>query len=168
MFPSQLRSLTYLTTRTLDTKTPVLGRPATRLRTGCKENRGDWPGGPTSLPRVLASNALGGPILDNTRQGTKVNAVRMESHKHSLGFALSRNFVLDKCLAMLARVTMASPAVERRMPPKTNLELFGPVAIAYLMDGPKPQPALNEKFPISVLQLKAMSRSSVGTLPRLR
>jgi hypothetical protein len=42
------------------------------------------------------------------------------------------------------------------MPYKTNLELFGPVALAYVMDGPKPQTALDGHVPISVLeQLKA-------------
>jgi hypothetical protein len=38
------------------------------------------------------------------------------------------------------------------MPYKTNLELFGPVALAYLMDGPKPQTALDDHVPISVLE----------------
>jgi hemoglobin len=38
------------------------------------------------------------------------------------------------------------------MPYKTNLQLFGPVALAYLMDGPKPQPALDRHVPISVLE----------------
>jgi hypothetical protein len=38
------------------------------------------------------------------------------------------------------------------MPYKTNLELFGPVALAYLMDGPKPQPALDAHVPLSVLE----------------
>jgi hypothetical protein len=38
------------------------------------------------------------------------------------------------------------------MPYKTNLELFGPVALAYLMDGPKPQTVLNGHIPISVLE----------------
>jgi hypothetical protein len=38
------------------------------------------------------------------------------------------------------------------MPYKTNLELFGPVALAYLMDGPKPQPALDGQVPASVLE----------------
>jgi hypothetical protein len=42
------------------------------------------------------------------------------------------------------------------MPYKTNLELFGPVALAYLMDGPKPQPLLDGHVPVSVLeQLKS-------------
>jgi hypothetical protein len=42
------------------------------------------------------------------------------------------------------------------MPYKTNLDLFGPVALAYLMDGPKPQAALDGHVPVSVLeQLKA-------------
>jgi hypothetical protein len=35
---------------------------------------------------------------------------------------------------------------------KTNLELFGPAALAYLMDGPKPQPALDGSVPASVLE----------------
>jgi hypothetical protein len=38
------------------------------------------------------------------------------------------------------------------MPYRTNLELFGPVALAYLMDGPKPQPALDGHVPLSVLE----------------
>jgi len=38
------------------------------------------------------------------------------------------------------------------MPYRTNLELFGPVAVAYLMDGPKPQPALDGHVPLSVLE----------------
>jgi hypothetical protein len=38
------------------------------------------------------------------------------------------------------------------MPYKTNLELFGPVALAYLMDGPKPQTALGGHVPVSVLE----------------
>jgi hypothetical protein len=38
------------------------------------------------------------------------------------------------------------------MPYKTHLELFGPVALAYLMDGPKPQTALDAHVPISVLE----------------
>jgi hypothetical protein len=42
-------------------------------------------------------------------------------------------------------------AVYRRMPYKTNLELFGPVALAYLMDGPKPQTALDGHVPTSFL-----------------
>jgi hypothetical protein len=37
------------------------------------------------------------------------------------------------------------------MPYKTNLEVFGPVALAYLMDGPKPQTVLNGHMPISVV-----------------
>jgi hypothetical protein len=37
------------------------------------------------------------------------------------------------------------------MPYKTNLEMFGPVALAYLMVGPKPQTALDGHVPISVL-----------------
>jgi hypothetical protein len=35
---------------------------------------------------------------------------------------------------------------------KTNLELFGPVALAYLMDGPKPQTVLDGHVPVSVLK----------------
>ena len=35
---------------------------------------------------------------------------------------------------------------------KTNLELFGPVALAYLLDGPQPQTVLNGHVPISVLE----------------
>jgi hypothetical protein len=38
------------------------------------------------------------------------------------------------------------------MPYKTNLELFGPVALAFLMDGPKPQTALDGHVLISVLE----------------
>jgi hypothetical protein len=38
------------------------------------------------------------------------------------------------------------------MPYKTNLELFGPLALAYLMDGPKPQTVFNGHVPISVLE----------------
>jgi hypothetical protein len=38
------------------------------------------------------------------------------------------------------------------MPYRTNLELFRPVALAYLMDGPKPQTALNGHVPVSVLE----------------
>jgi hypothetical protein len=38
------------------------------------------------------------------------------------------------------------------MPYTTNLELFGPVALAYLVDGPKPQTALNGHVPSSVLE----------------
>jgi hypothetical protein len=38
------------------------------------------------------------------------------------------------------------------MPYKTNLELFNPVALAYLMDGPKAQPALDGHVPLSVLK----------------
>jgi hypothetical protein len=38
------------------------------------------------------------------------------------------------------------------MPHKTNLELFGPVALAYLMEGPKPQPVPDGHVPISVLE----------------
>jgi hypothetical protein len=36
------------------------------------------------------------------------------------------------------------------MPYKTNLELFNPVALAYLMEGPKPQTALDGHVPVSV------------------
>jgi hypothetical protein len=38
------------------------------------------------------------------------------------------------------------------VPYKTSLELFGPVALAYLMDGPKPQTALDGHVPLSVLE----------------
>jgi hypothetical protein len=38
------------------------------------------------------------------------------------------------------------------MPYKTNLELFGPLAPAYLTDGPKPQTALDGHVPVSVLE----------------
>jgi hypothetical protein len=38
------------------------------------------------------------------------------------------------------------------MPYKSNLELFGPVALAYLMDGPKPQTTLDGHVPVSVLK----------------
>jgi hypothetical protein len=38
------------------------------------------------------------------------------------------------------------------MPYKTNLELFSPVALAYLMDGPKPQTMLDGRVPISILE----------------
>jgi hypothetical protein len=38
------------------------------------------------------------------------------------------------------------------MPHKSNLELFGPVALAYLMDGPKPQTALDGHVPVSGLE----------------
>jgi hypothetical protein len=38
------------------------------------------------------------------------------------------------------------------MPHKTNRELFGPVALAYLMDGPKPQTALDGHVPVSALE----------------
>jgi hypothetical protein len=37
------------------------------------------------------------------------------------------------------------------MPYRTNLELFGPVAHAYLLDGPKPQTALDGDVQLSVL-----------------
>jgi hypothetical protein len=47
---------------------------------------------------------------------------------------------------------MASPPFDDGVPHKTNLELFGPVALAYLMDGPKPQPALDGHVPLSVLE----------------
>jgi hypothetical protein len=57
---------------------------------------------------------------------------------------------------------MARPAVERRMPYKTDLELFGPVALAYLMDGPKPQPVLDGHVPVSVLE----HLSSAGMIER--
>jgi hypothetical protein len=40
----------------------------------------------------------------------------------------------------------------KTVPHKTNLELFGPVALAYLMDGPKPQTALGGHVPVSVLE----------------
>jgi hypothetical protein len=38
------------------------------------------------------------------------------------------------------------------MPYKTNLELFGLVALAFLMDGPKPQNAPDGRVPASVLK----------------
>jgi hypothetical protein len=38
------------------------------------------------------------------------------------------------------------------MPYKSNLELFSPVALAYLMDAPKPQTALDGHVPVSVLE----------------
>jgi hypothetical protein len=48
------------------------------------------------------------------------------------------------------------------MPYRTNHELFGPVALAYLMDGPKPQTALDGHVPISVLD----HLRSVGMIKR--
>jgi hypothetical protein len=42
------------------------------------------------------------------------------------------------------------PAVERRMPYKTKV--FGPVALAYLMDGPKPQSSLDDHVPVFVYE----------------
>jgi hypothetical protein len=42
-----------------------------------------------------------------------------------------------------------------------NLELFGPVALAYLIDGPKPQTALNGQVPVSVLE-HLRSTSMIG------
>jgi hypothetical protein len=54
---------------------------------------------------------------------------------------------------MLMRVTMASPPSNDGMPYRTNLDLFGPVALAYLMEGPKPQTTLDDgHVPISVLE----------------
>jgi hypothetical protein len=47
---------------------------------------------------------------------------------------------------------MASPPSNDGVPYRTTLELFGPVALAYLMDGPKPQPALDGHVPVSVLE----------------
>jgi hypothetical protein len=46
---------------------------------------------------------------------------------------------------------MASPPSDERMAYKSNLELFGPIALAFLMDGPKPQTALDGHVPVSVL-----------------
>jgi hypothetical protein len=54
------------------------------------------------------------------------------------------------------------PAVERRMPYRTNLELFGPVALAYVIDGPKRHTALDGHVPISVLD----HLRSVGMIKR--
>jgi hypothetical protein len=44
---------------------------------------------------------------------------------------------------------MASPPL-KTVPHKTNLELFAPVALAYLMDGRNPQTALDGHVPLSV------------------
>jgi hypothetical protein len=56
------------------------------------------------------------------------------------------------------------------MPYKTNLELFGPVALAYLMDGPKPQPRFGIQG-LKVVEIGAYSDSgttSIQVLPRAK